>query len=383
MRDAGQLDAARQSYARAIALNPALAEARHNDGVALQRLGREDDAIESYRQAQELKGGFAEPELNAALLLLMRGDFAAGWKAYESRWQKGQDWRFSYPLWQGEKGGTVLVWGEQGVGDEVLCAGMMPDMMENNAVVMEVDKRLTALFARSFVGAQVIGRQSPPDPATRKPDIAWHTPFAGLGRWLRPTAASFPKRTSYLRADEGRRQTYRAILEEGGPRAIVGITWGSSNATIGRRKSINLGQWMPILETPGIKFVDLQYGDTASARTALEAETGVPLTHLPNLDLTDDLDGVAALAGACDLVISVSSATAHIAAALGCPTWVLVPVTEGNLWVWMREGDHTPWYPSVKIFRQRESGHWPEVMMRVKEALHAYIANGPQLQQIN
>lgn len=385
LRDAGRLDAAMESYAAAIALSPTMGEAQHNAGVALQRLGRDDEALESYQRAQGLKGGFAEAELNAALLMLMRGDFAAGWKAYDSRWQKGNEVRdFPYPLWQGEQGGAVLVWGEQGVGDEVLLAGMIPELVTRCcAVVMEVDRRLTTLFARSFPGVKVVGRRVPPDPATQSPDIDWHCPLGGLGRWFRPDAASFPSRKSYLSADQQRRRHYRSLLEEGKPRAIVGLTWSSRNAKIGHHKSIDLAQWASILATPGVRFVDLQYGDTTAARTALAAETGISLAHIPDLDLTDDLDGVTALASACDLVISVSSATAHLAAAAGCPTWVLVPRAAGNLWVWMRGQDHTPWYPGVKIFRQTKSGRWDDVIAGARDALHAYVASEPQLQQIN
>ncbi len=385
LRDSGQLDAAIDSYAAAIALKPSMAEARHNEGVALQKLGREEEALESYKRAQDLKSDFAEAEQNAALLMLMRGNFAEGWKLYESRWRKGQAWRdFPYPLWQGQDGGTVLVWGEQGVGDEILYASMIPDLIARGQnVVIETDKRLTGLFERSFPGAKAIARRSPPDPATQSAEISWHSPLANLGRWLRPDAASFPKRASYLRPDAERQAHYRALLKEGNPRAIVGITWASINPKIGRQKSINLGQWIPILTMPGVRFVDLQYGDTDTARAALASETGVSLTHIPDLDLTHDLEGAAALAAACDLVISVSSTTAHLAASTGCPTWVLVPATGGNLWVWMHGLDHTPWYPNATIFRQSQPGHWTDVLESVREALHAYIANVPQLQQIN
>jgi len=377
LRDAGEFEAALESYAAALALRPNLAEARHNEGVALQTMGRDDEALERYKNAQHVRGAFAEAEQNAALLMLMRGDFAAGWAAYESRWRTDLVWRsFPYPLWQGEdSAGTVLIWGEQGVGDRILYAGMIPDLLaRGQEVVVETDPRLIALFERSFPGVQVVGKTDPPHPATLRDDIRWYSPLASLGRWLRPDLGSFPKRASYLVADEKRRAEYRALLEEGHPRLIVGISWISRSPKTGDRKTLALERWAPLLRTPGVRFVDLQYGDTAAERLAVEEKLGISITHIPGLDLRDDIDGVAALAKACDLVISVSSSVVHVAAAVGCPTWVLVPAAGGNLWYWMREADHTPWYSSVTIFRQDRRGEWQGVLQQVADHLQARLA---------
>jgi tetratricopeptide (TPR) repeat protein len=378
LRDLGQFDAAMESYAKALALRPTLAEAQHNQGVALQIAGREDEALERFQSAQDLNPEFAEAEQNAALLMLMSGDFKSGWDAYECRWRRNVPAlglrAFAYPRWEGEAGdGAVLVWGEQGVGDKVLYASMIPSLLSRgHRVVMETDQRLTGLFERSFPGVQAVAKQNPPHEATGRSDIRWQIPLASLGRWFRRDIASFPASSAYLRADDQRRSHYRQLLEENSNgRRIVGISWISRAARIGQHKTLNLGDWAPILQIPGVLFVDLQYGDTAAEREAVERELGVPILHLADLDLRDDLEGVAALASACDLVISVSSTIVHLAAALGRPTWVLVPAGAGNLWYWMREADHTPWYPSVTIFRQSKFGRWQEVVERVTEKLRS------------
>lgn len=126
-----------------------------------------------------------------------------------------------------------------------------------------------------------------------------------------------------------------------------------------------------MLKVPGVRFVDLQYGDTAAERTALENALGTSLTHIEGLDLREDIDGVAGLAAACDLVISVSSTVVHIAAALGRPTWVLVPASAANLWYWMRGETPTPWYDNVTIFRQSRLGQWSNVLLTVEQKLRA------------
>ncbi len=123
----------------------------------------------------------------------------------------------------------------------------------------------------------------------------------------------------------------------------------------------------------GVRFVDLQYGDTADERAAVEAELGVSLIHVPELDLREDIDGVAALIAACDLVISISNTTVHLAAALGKPTWVLVPASAGNLWYWMRDTDRSPWYASAVIFRQKIRGEWRDIIETVKDRLKDYL----------
>ena len=390
LRDTGRFDEAMECYATALTLRPAFAEASHNAGIALQTEGRNDEALERYRRAQDLNPAFVDAELNAALLVLMSGNFNRGWGAYECRWRRfhsGTGFRdFPYPRWEGENGGggTVLIWGEQGVGDKVLYAGMIPDLLARGlGVVMETDARLVALFERSFPGVKAVAKQNPPDATTQRPDIRWHSPLASLGRWLRPDAASFPQRESYLVPDEARRARYRAHLETAGPGPIVGISWISRNPKIGQHKTLDLRQWAPILQTPGVRFVDLQYGDTAAERAAVEAELGVHIGHIADLDLREDIDGVAALAAACDLVISVSNTTVHLAAAVGRPTWVIVPASVGNLWYWMHGSNHTPWYKTVTIIRQTRLGIWEDIISQIEKKLSAYVKTRLPLQQIN
>ncbi len=365
-----------ENYQAGAREDPTSAEVLSGAGVVLQALGRDDEALASFEQARNLNPHLAEAQRNAALSLLMRGDFQRGWEAYEARWQTDglkDVWRdFGHPVWQGEAGGTVLVWGEQGLGDKVLYASMIPDLMaQGHDVVMETDPRLLALFERSFPGLTAVAKSNPPQLGTYRKDIRWQTPLAGLGRWLRPDLASFPKQSAYLVADEPRRERYRSRLKEGPAALVVGISWGSGNPKIGRHKTLNLAEWEPVLKVPGIRFVDLQYGNTAEERAVVERKLGISITHMDDLDLREDIDGVTALAAACDLVISVSSTVVHIAAAVGCATWVLVPASAGNLWYWMRGGDSTPWYPNVTIFRQRHLGEWRELLLTIEQKLAA------------
>lgn len=380
LRDAGRIDEAMEAYAAAVAMRPDFAEARHNQGVALEYAGHRDEALKHFQRAQDLNPALVEAQQNAALLMLMSGDFKSGWEAYECRWRRnvpGLGLRnFPYPLWQGEQEpGGIVVWGEQGIGDRVLYASMIPDLLaQGHRVVMETDPRLHALFERSFPGVTAVPKQDPAHPETSRSDIRWHSPLASLGRYLRPDAASFPKRDAYLIADAARTSQYRAQLEGLGAGPVIGISWISRAPRIGRHKTLDILQWAPILKTRGVQFVDLQYGDTAAERAVAQSELNASITHLDDLDLREDIDGTVALTAACDLVISVSNTTVHLAAALGKPTWIMVPAAAGNLWYWMHNTPHTPWYPSATIFRQRTLGQWDGTIQDIKNMLDSYLA---------
>jgi tetratricopeptide (TPR) repeat protein len=372
LQKSGQFERALAAYDGAVGADPASAEAHNGRAAALMALGRDDEARAALQTSQGLAPDFADAHSNAALLSLASGDFAAGWSAYEWRWPSDGSGRraFEYQPWAGESEGAILVWGEQGIGDRILYAGMVPDLRARGQdVVIETDARLVALFERSFPGVKAVALSDPPDAATQSADVRWHTPAGSLGRWLRSSLAWFPNRQAYLVPDANRVQRYRTLLKDGSDARVVGISWISSNPIVGRHKTMALRDLAPILSIPDLRFVDLQYGDTAAERAALEAECGVQITHIPDLDLHQDIDGVAALAAACDLVISVSNTTVHLSAAVGTPTWVLVPAAAGNLWYWMRRGAHTPWYAAVTIFRQKKLGEWTELVSDVAARL--------------
>jgi hypothetical protein len=245
---------------------------------------------------------------------------------------------------------------------------MIPDLASSPlTLTLEVDRRLVPLYQRSFPGVAVAPRRPPPaaDPAAHD----CQTPMASLGRWLRPSFESFPRR-AFLQPDPQRVKEYRRRMA-GGQACVVGVSWRSANREFGSFKSTELGDWRGILEVPHSRFVDLQYGDTAGERESLE-KAGVRIEHLPDLDLMEDLDGVAALCAACDLIVTVSNVTAHIAGAVGVPVWLIAPKGNGRLWYWFSGRSDSPWYPSVRIFEQSIPGSWREPLDAVARELAAF-----------
>ncbi|MBY0511395.1 MAG: tetratricopeptide repeat protein [Rhodospirillaceae bacterium] len=355
---------------QAIARAPANAEAHNNRAVALQMLGRTSEALASYEKAIALKPAYAEAHRNKGLASLMLQRWSDGWTENEWRYKCRQfpssPRGFSQPVWDGTPPiGTLLVWGEQGIGDEILYGSMVGDLVEQGySIAWEMDDRLRPLVTRSFPRVQAIARRTPPAPATSAPSIAAQISTASLGQYLRTAPGAFPANPRrYLRADEARTAVYRDRLTRGGKTRVIGISWTSANPRFGAHKSSPLELWRPLWNAAdsATRFVDLQYGDTATER----ARTGLDLTHCDDVDVFADMDGLAALIAACDGVVSVSNTTAHLACALGVPTAVIVPFGNGQLWYWGNDGAHTPWYPSARVFRQHEAGHWEDVLAAV------------------
>ncbi len=364
-------------FRKAISLNPNYLQAHLNLGIALHEAGDDARAIAHYTTALASNPTYAEAHWNRALPLLVQGKLAEAWADYEWRW-KCPDFRskpraFPQPLWRGEDlgDGKLLLWGEQGLGDEVLYGSLVGEVLERGIPVLwEADPRLVPLLRRSFPGAEIVERTDPPHPSTAASEVRAQIPLGSLGQYFRKDTASFSAHPrSYVKADDARVRAFRGQCGLRPGQRLIGLSWSSTNPDFGVHKSTSLEDWAPIIAAAGdtARFVDLQYGDTSAARAA----AGLDLLHLDTLDLFNDVDGVAALIAACDVVISVSNTTAHIAGALGVPVWVLLTRHAGKLWYWGTEESGSLWYPSAHVFKQRTAGDWREVTARIAAALTA------------
>src|SRR5262249_42734909 len=179
--------------------------------------------------------------------------------------------------------------------------------------------------------------------------------------YLRPSLESFPRRAEgYLVPDPARAAQLRQRLDDG--RRIVGLSWKSQNPRFEKAKSARLTDFEAVLRLPNCRFVDLQYGDTRADLDTAARDLGVYVEHLDDIDNKNDIDGLAALMAACDAVVTVSNTTAHLAGALGRPTWVFVPYGHARLWYWFKERDDSPWYPHLRVRRQISGQSWAELI---------------------
>lgn len=368
LTDLGQLDDALGSYEQAIALKPDYAEAHTNRGGVFVRLGRIDDALGCYAAALAIDPSYAEAHWNEGVCRLLLGQFARGWDKYEWRWKikSARPQRYPrYAVWPGRRvRGRLLAWSEQGLGDNIFFAGMVGDLARTaDQLLLQVDPRLVELFRRSFPGVEVLDHGA----VTGAPAIDWAIPLGSVGQYLRRSPVDFAGASAYLRSDPDRRRTLRRRLDDGP--LLVGISWITTNPDSGSKRTIPLARWEPILTLPGIRGVDLQYGDTVEERAGVERRSGVRVAHVDDVDNFSDIDGLAALITACDLVVTIDNTTAHLAAALGTPTFVLLPFAPD--WRWQRDREDSPWYPEARLFRQPRLDDWDSVLERVGTALRA------------
>lgn len=405
LNDQYRFEEAAACYERALAIDPDNADALNNLGDALTNLGRYDDAVERLRAAiarrpdysmahtnlgraywgqgnnqlaaGELRVAIAldpkdpRPRKNIGMVHLMCGNYAEGWTEFAYRFaaDRTAPRPFKMPIWDGLSAtASLLVWAEHGPGDEIWQVSMAEDLARANNVVWEVSPRLLALFQRSMPQIRFVARQEPP--AEDAVACTAQVPAASLGMLLRRTAESFPRhRRAFLRADPARAAALREQLNLAPGEKLVGVSWLSKNLTFGAKKSTRLADWAPVLATPGCRFVDLQYGDTAAERACASG-----LIHLDGLDLFDDLDGLAALISLCDAVVTVSNTTAHLAGALGVPTCVLVDAGGGRLWCWGQAGDTTPvWYPAAAIVRRPTGAPWSAAIAAAAAKLQTFL----------
>jgi hypothetical protein len=187
-------------------------------------------------------------------------------------------------------------------------------------------------------------------------------PIGNLGKQFRSSWETFPRRRrGYLIADDKLVTALRQRVSGDG-QAVVGLSWRSVNPAFGRSKSARLNDFAPVLRLPGCRFIDLQYGDTLEERQAVARDTGVDVERLDDVDNTNDIDALAALITACDVVVTVSNTTAHLAGALGKPTWVMVPYGHAGIWYWFKQKPDSPWYPHVRVRYQTNNESWGDLI---------------------
>ena len=368
-------------YRHAVTINPKYCEAYNNLGLLFQEQGRLKEGIEAYKCALKIHPQFANAHSNLAKTLFLQGDFRNAWKEYEWRWEcRGISFslnkrHFPQPLWDGSNLSrrTILVWAEQGIGDEIMFSSMLPNLLKMNPnVIVECDKRLVPLFQRSFLNVQFVPREDPTNPKLLDTTIIdYQIPMGSLGQWLRVDEDAFlPKQESYLQACPNKtRQMQKKYRELADDKLLVGISWKSTGIDKKRAhtKNVPLKYWIPILSRQDCYFISLQYGDIREDIEEHTSAFGSPIYIDEEIDSLENLDDFAAQVSALDLIISTSNATVHVAGGLGKRVWVLLSSRPD--WRWMLDRDDSPWYQTVRLFRQEKLGDLKRMLRRVNFAL--------------
>jgi Flp pilus assembly protein TadD len=372
---------AADDYRAALALRPDLAEAWSNLGGALLELDRPAEAEAACDAALALRPDLPELHENRAHILLRRGDFEAGWREFAWR-RRTQDFadrerEFSAPCWAGEAiaGDTILIHAEQGLGDTIQFARYLPLVAALGArVVLEVPPRLKRLFGTLSGVATLIGRgEAVPDPAVQ-------CPLLDLPRIMGP--AAIPAAIPYLGAEPERVEVWRRRLSSGLSSAglRVGIVWqGNPAGAIDRGRSIPLDRFAPLAAVPGVRLFALQKHHGLDQLDRLP-EGMVVETPGCAFDFDNGADGfldTAAVMMNLDLIVTSDTAAAHLAGALGRPAWVALKAVAD--WRWLTGRDDSPWYPTLRLFRQEASDDWAGVFDRIARELDGFRNAGEPL----
>lgn len=366
-------DEALVCFDRALATGLRDASLWSNRGIALQDLGRLAEAMESYDEALALVPGHTLARFHRSLALLMRTEFSRAWDDYELR-LASTDRQLppcELPVWDGQPGQHgILVYGEQGIGDEIMFASCIPDLLRAcTQVTITCNAKLGPLFQRSFPAARVLEwEQARTLAANCGADWKQMIAIGSLPRHFRRERSAFPRQAGYLRADPELVAEYRSRLASLGPGLKVGLSWrGGTDKTRRALRSVELAQLRALFELPDVRFVNLQYDSRATDEDLKPlVESGVVVDWR---DALDDYERTAALVESLDVVVSVCTAVIHLAGALGRPTLIMAPYSPE--WRYGIAGSDMPWYPSVHIERQRMPRAWAEVIESVRERLIA------------
>jgi tetratricopeptide (TPR) repeat protein len=354
-----------EHYRAALEVRPSFPEASLNLGFLLEQEGNAAGAMKSYRDAIVASPDFAEAHFNHALQLLLRGDFRAGWQEYEWRTRRPdmENWRphAGREHWEGAdlKGKVILLYAEQGFGDVIQFVRYATLVAERGArVIVSGQQKLKSLLASVPGVAEAFDRAEAP------PAFDVCCPLMSLPRILETTLETIPARVPYMHPDPAKARHWNARLAADGASMKVGLYWATeTKSRFAPLKSFSLDKLAPLAGIPGVRFYSMQRG--AAAQQAAHPPPGMSLVDLSGelADFSDD----AALMANLDLVISIDTATAHLAGALGRPAWILTHFPPE--WRWLLGRDDSPWYPSVRLFRQERVQDWEPVIARVGDAL--------------
>ena len=371
LREQYKLDDAIAATIKAIDLKPDHAGAHLNLGWILREQDKIDDAIVETQKAIDLKEGYEEAKYNLSCMLLKKEDFEYGWKKYEHRPTNSlKELYISKSLSIPEKNERVLVLAEEGIGDEIMFASCINQLYSHSgAMILQADQRLHEIYRRSFSPEiKYVGRDE--QVSEELYDSRIH--IGSLPGLFRNSIESFKQSAyGYLKADPIKTQMFSKELRKDGHEKIIGISWYSKailNGSDNARKCISLEMLAQSIYSPKIRLVNLQYGDILSQVGSLKESKGIEIYGYPDLDILNDIDGLASLISACDEVISISNVIAHLAGALGKRINILLDYP--GHWRWGNSSKRKSyWYDSALLYRQKFHGDWNSPIQDVQASL--------------
>ncbi|NWF97982.1 MAG: tetratricopeptide repeat protein [Nitrospirae bacterium] len=367
-QEKGLLDEAFKYYNKALEINPNVAEGYNNLALAFIEKGLYEEALSNLEKSLQLKPSLASAHFNLAMLLLLKNNFSKGWEEYEWRWKtsdfKSIKFNYSQPLWDGsdKNGRIILLHAEQGLGDTIHFMRYIKLVIEKNMeVIFRCPKELISLAKYSFPEVKIIPFEE------SLPDFEVHCPLMSLPLILKTTIDSIPAQIPYISVDSSLINFWTEKIKDNS-NLKIGIAWsGNPKYKRDKQRSCSLKNFLEILKIKPISFYSLQKGSGSEQVKELPEEINL-------IDFTEeikDFSDTAAIIQNLDLIISVDTAVAHLAGAMGKPVWTMLPFVPD--WRWMLDREDSPWYPTMRLFRQQSIDNWNSVIIRIKKELEAIL----------
>ena len=375
----GQQEEAVENFKKAIFLEPDYVDAYNNLGNALKELGRLEESIDSFKKTIELKPNYAEAYNNFGRALMLKNNFKEAFELMEWRFQL-EELNFipldtNKPRWDGHNNQKVFLLKEQGVGDLIMFSSMISELNANvDKVIVECDHRIVPLFERSFPKniSYITDRSKVSDS-----EYDSYIPIGSLSLHYRKNLIDFKQKSAgWIYAEEEKVQSIRKLLTKNKSKKIIGISWKTESLINNSSyRNIELTTLVKTLQNLDIEFVNLQYGDVSAEIKNLELEQGIKVQEIPNIDLFNDIDGLASIISSCDHVISIDNLTPHLAGALGVSTKLLLPRVADERWG--IETNKSYLYDSIDIYRQAAHGDWSKPLVKMAKDLEILFHNKP------
>jgi len=370
-------------YRLGLELTPGNQTQLFNLGTALEQLGRYVEAVDFYKKVLLIDASNPGIHNNLGIVMLRLGEYEQGWKQYEWRWKSSQlehEQIFNIPRWRGEAldGKSLLVWGEQGIGDHIMFSSMLNELRARGGTLhYEIYARLDPLFERSFPGMTFLRRETVGEAEQngqqmfkqKWPKADFQIPMGSLGTVFRNDAASFGDAAPYLEADNQLVEEFKAKYSMMFPgKRLIGLSWRGGKALHTERQSrrVSFADLGLLSQLKNVQFIDLQYDSTPEDRLALQQQ-GLAIYRDESFDPTSMMDAPAAQMCALEAIISVDNSTVHLAGALGVPVYALIQLNPN--WRWGLKEGPSIWYSSVNVFRNPRITDWQEPLQRIIAAL--------------
>ena len=366
-------------FTKATEIQPDHQNSYYNLALIKKEQGSTEEAVEFFLKVLDINPEHNGTKYNLTVaekasfdygtILTSLGILKEGWKYYEYRWKLSPFNQVIWPfpekrVWKGEKGKHIVLWREQGIGDDVIFLGLVPEVRKMcSTLSVYVDPRLHSLCRRAMPEINLIKNKE----ELKNVEYDYHLPLGSVPGLIRNDISDFDRTVrGYLKADPQRVEAIRNELNLDG-KTVIGISWKSFNSLNQTKKSVQLRDMGCIFSGLDVVLVNLQYGDVEDEIREFKKATGIEVVQCASVDNREDLDGLAALIEVCDVVVSIPNVTVHLAGSLGKDTWVMLPYV-AQFW-WLLERTDSIWYPSLTLYRQPTLIDWDSVYVSIREDL--------------